>query len=45
MKKSLKILYAILSVIVVLIIVAVIAINLFADSAVKIAIETGVPRP
>jgi len=40
MKKSLKILYTVLSVIVILLIVAVIAINLFADSAVKIAIES-----
>lgn len=40
MKKSLKILYTVLSVIVILLIVAVIAINLFADSAVKMAIET-----
>jgi uncharacterized protein involved in outer membrane biogenesis len=40
MKKSLKILYTVLSVIVILLIVAVIAINLFADSAVKMAIES-----
>jgi len=40
MKKPLKILYTVLSVIVILLIVAVIAINLFADSAVKIAIES-----
>ncbi len=40
MKKSLKILYTVLSVIVVLLIIAVIAINLFADSAVKMAIES-----
>ena len=40
MKKSLKIIYAIVAVIAILLIVAVIAINLFADSAVKMAIET-----
>ena len=40
MKKSLKILYTVLSVIVILLIIAVIAINLFADSAVKMAIES-----
>jgi hypothetical protein len=40
MKKSLKILYIVLSVIAVLLIVVVIAVNLFADSAVKMAIET-----
>ena len=40
MRKSLKILYTVLSVIVVLLIVAVIAIKLFADSAVKMAIES-----
>ena len=40
MKKSLKILYTVLSVIVILLIVVVIAINLFADSAVKMAIES-----
>ncbi len=39
MKKSLKIIYAIGAVIAVLLIVVVIAINLFADSAVKMAIE------
>jgi hypothetical protein len=39
MKKSLKIIYAIAAVIAVLLIVVVIAINLFADSAVKMAIE------
>ncbi|MHC4084864.1 MAG: AsmA family protein [Planctomycetota bacterium] len=40
MKKSLKILYTVLSVIVILFIVAVIAVNLFADSAVKMGIES-----
>jgi len=40
MKKSLKVLYTVLSVIVILLIIAVIAINLFADSAVKMAIES-----
>ncbi len=40
MKKPLKILYTVLSVIVILLIVAMIAINLFADSAVKMAIES-----
>ncbi|NIP25254.1 MAG: AsmA family protein [Phycisphaerae bacterium] len=40
MKKSLKILYIVLSVIVVLLLVIVIAVNLFADSAVKMAIES-----
>ena len=40
MKKPLKILYTVLSVIAILLIVVVIAINLFADSAVKIAIES-----
>lgn len=40
MKKSLKIIYVIAGVIAVLLIVVVIAINLFADSAVKIAIES-----
>ena len=40
MKKSLKIIYAILAVVTVLIIVVVIAVNLFADSAVKVAIES-----
>jgi hypothetical protein len=40
MKKSLKILYAVLSVIVILLIVVVVAVNLFADSAVKMAIES-----
>lgn len=40
MRKSLKILYTVLSIIVVLLIVAVIAIKLFADSAVKMAIES-----
>jgi hypothetical protein len=40
MKKSLKILYTVLSVVVILLIVAVIAIKLFADSAVKMAIES-----
>jgi hypothetical protein len=40
MKKSLKIIYAIVAVIAILLIVAVIAINLFADSAVKMAIES-----
>ena len=44
MKKSLKIIYTVLSVIVILLIVAVIAINLFADSAVKVAIETAGTR-
>lgn len=44
MKKSFKILYTVLSVIVILLIVAVIAVNLFADSAVKIAIETAGTR-
>jgi len=40
MKKSLKIIYAVAAVIAVLLIVVVIAINLFADSAVKMAIES-----
>ena len=40
MKKSLKIIYAIVAVIAILLIVVVIAINLFADSAVKMAIES-----
>jgi hypothetical protein len=40
MKKSLKILSIVASVIVVLLIVAAIAVNLFADSAVKMAIES-----
>jgi len=40
MKKSFKIMYTVLSVIVILLIIAVIAINLFADSAVKMAIES-----
>ncbi|MHC4436651.1 MAG: DUF748 domain-containing protein [Planctomycetota bacterium] len=40
MKKSLKIIYAIVAVIAILLIVAVIAVNLFADSAVKMAIES-----
>ena len=44
MKKSLKIIYAIVVVIAILLIVAVIAVNLFADSAVKVAIETAGTR-
>jgi hypothetical protein len=40
MKKSLKIIYTVAAVIAVLLIVAVIAIHLFADSAVKMAIES-----
>ena len=40
MKKSLKIIYAVAAVIAVLLIVAVIAIHLFADSAVKMAVES-----
>jgi hypothetical protein len=40
MKKSLKIIYTVAAVIAILIIVAVIAINLFADSAVEAAIES-----
>jgi len=40
MKKSLKIIYEVAAVIAVLLIVVVIAINLFADSAVKMAIES-----
>lgn len=40
MKKSLKILYVVMSVIVVLLIVVAIAVNLFADNAVKMAIES-----
>ena len=40
MKKSLKIIYTVAAVIAILLIIAVIAINLFADSAVKMAIES-----
>ena len=40
MKKSLKIIYTVAAVIAILIIVAVIAVNLFADSAVEMAIES-----
>ena len=40
MKKSLKILYTVLSVIAILLIIAVIAVNFFADSAVKMGIES-----
>jgi hypothetical protein len=40
MKKSLKIIYTVMAVFAILLIIAVIAVNLFADGAVKVAIET-----
>jgi len=44
MKKSLRVLYIALSAILILVVVGVIAINLFADSALKVAIETAVTK-